>query len=75
MDYNFTPEQETLKKEFAEFFRDVMKEAPEGWRSGIETPFISDENWAFHRHVARKLAEKGGCRGPGLESTEAGRRR
>jgi alkylation response protein AidB-like acyl-CoA dehydrogenase len=60
MDYYFTPQQEKLKEEFAAFFREAMKEAPPGWRPGGEHPFTSDENWAFHRKVARKLAEKGG---------------
>jgi alkylation response protein AidB-like acyl-CoA dehydrogenase len=36
-----------------------MKEAPKGWRGGVEAPYVSDENWAFHLKMARKLAQKG----------------
>lgn len=59
MDYQFTPKQEELRREFAAFYREAMKDAPQGWQGGVEWPFISDENWAFHRKMAKKLAEKG----------------
>ena len=58
MDYSFTPEQEALRRDFDEFFKEAMKEAPPGWRGGIECIYENDENWAFHRRMARKLAEK-----------------
>jgi len=59
MDFRLTPEQEALKREFEEFFREEAKRAPEGWVGGMFALFESDENWAYHRSVAEKLAKKG----------------
>ena len=59
MDYKFTPEQEALRKEFDDFFSEIMREAPPGWGGSLEDMFSTDEGWAFHKKVARKLAEKG----------------
>jgi alkylation response protein AidB-like acyl-CoA dehydrogenase len=59
MDFKFTPEQETLRAEFEEFFAAEEKRAPEGWTGGIEALFASDEGWVYHRSVAQKLAERG----------------
>jgi alkylation response protein AidB-like acyl-CoA dehydrogenase len=59
VDYCFTSEEEALRAEFAEFFEDAMKEAPQGWKGWVEGPYISDENWAFHCKMARKLAQRG----------------
>jgi len=59
MDFRFTEEQEALRREFDSFFKEVMKEAPEDWEGGLEAFLATDEGWAFHRRVQRKLAEKG----------------
>ena len=59
MDFSFTPEQEALRKEFTNFFEDVMKEAPPGWSGGLEDMYDTEVGWEFHRSTARKLAEKG----------------
>ena len=59
MDFRLTPEQEALKKDFEQFFQEVMADAPPGWMGGIEDIYRSDENWAFHRDVARRLGAKG----------------
>ncbi len=59
MDFGFTPEQETLRKEFNRFFKAEMKHAPSDWQGGVEDHLISDENWAFHERMARKIGEKG----------------
>ena len=58
MDFRLTPGQEALKKQFDEFFREEMKKASPGWLSSIEF-LISDEGFAFHRRMAKKLADKG----------------
>ncbi|MFQ5924476.1 MAG: acyl-CoA dehydrogenase family protein [Dehalococcoidia bacterium] len=58
MDFKFTPEQEALRKEFEDFFKEAMKEAPQGWVAGLESTF-SEEGWPFHRSLARQLAKKG----------------
>jgi len=58
MDFRFTPEQEQRRKEFEEFCKQIMKEAPPGWWTG-EASMESDEGRAFHRKVARKMGEKG----------------
>lgn len=59
MDFRLTPEQEKLQKEFDEFFTQEMKAAPAAWQGGIDDPYVSDENWAFHTSMAKKLGEKG----------------
>jgi alkylation response protein AidB-like acyl-CoA dehydrogenase len=59
MDFSFTPEQEALRKEFMDFFEEVMTEAPPGWSGGLEDMYDSDAGAAFHRGVAQKLAQKG----------------
>jgi len=57
VDFRFTPEEEALKKEFEDFFRDEMKKA-ERLGSGYSA-YSSAEGWAFHCSMARKLGEKG----------------
>ncbi len=59
MDFGFTPEQEALRKEFIRFFEVEMKHAPSGWQGGVEDHLISDENWAFHTRMARRIGERG----------------
>ena len=36
-----------------------MKGAPKGWTGTLEEVYSSEEGWAFHRHMAKKLAQKG----------------
>ncbi|MFC1825015.1 acyl-CoA dehydrogenase family protein, partial [Thermodesulfobacteriota bacterium] len=60
MDFKLTKEQETLKKEFEDFFSAEMKNAPnELKKGGFDKMFATDETWNFHRYMAKKLAEKG----------------
>ena len=58
MDYKFTPEQEALRKEFDDFFREEMKNAPPGFMGGLES-MASEEGWAFHKEMAQKMGKKG----------------
>jgi len=58
MDFRLTPEQEALKREFEEFFKKEMKNAPPGWAGALENLF-SEEGFPFHRHMAQRLAQKG----------------
>ncbi len=59
MDFQLTPEQVVLRKEFVDFFEAEMKHAPEGWIGGEEEVIATDEGWAFHKEMARKLGERG----------------
>jgi alkylation response protein AidB-like acyl-CoA dehydrogenase len=60
MDFKFTKEQEQLRKEFDQFFREEMKHAPPEWaEGGLEAMYHSDAGFAFHQHMKKKLAEKG----------------
>jgi len=56
LDFRLTPEQQALKKEFENFFRDEMKKAPP---LGAENIYDNDEAWDFHCYMARRLGEKG----------------
>lgn len=60
MDFTFTEEQEALRKEFDDFFKEEMKHAPpEYGLGGLEGIFGSAEGFAFHKYMAKKLGEKG----------------
>lgn len=59
MDFSYTPEQEALRKEFDDFFREEMKSTPPQMGASMEALFEFDECWAFHKQLGRKLAEKG----------------
>jgi len=60
MDFRLTEEQEALKKEFDDFFRQEMKNAPvEYGKGGFEGSYATDEGFAFHKYMKRKLGEKG----------------
>lgn len=56
LDFSLTPEQEALKKEFEDFFREEMKKAPP---LGAENIYDNDEAWDFHCYMARRLGVKG----------------
>ncbi len=56
MDFSLTPEQQALRKEFDDFFREEMKKAPP---LGAENIYDNDKAWDFHCHMARRLGEKG----------------
>ncbi|OGO01249.1 MAG: hypothetical protein A2Y59_01790 [Chloroflexi bacterium RBG_13_52_14] len=59
MDYLLTPEQESQRKEFHDFFREEMKNAPAEWDASIDAMYDSDECWEFHKQTARKLGARG----------------
>lgn len=59
MDFQFTPEEEALRKEFDDFFREEMKNAPPEWGASLEAIYGSDAGWEFHKQMARKLGAKG----------------
>ncbi len=59
MDFRFTPEQEALRKEFDDFFREEMRNAPPEWGTSMEAMFGLDVCWEFHISMAKKLAAKG----------------
>ena len=59
MEFGFTSEQETFRKEVSEF---LEKEAPPEWHKKRVTFFdtSSQENWInIHRNMAQKLGSKG----------------
>jgi len=60
VDFRLTEEQQALKKEFEDFFEAEMKNAPPGFLgASLEASYGSDENFAFHKYMARKMGEKG----------------
>jgi alkylation response protein AidB-like acyl-CoA dehydrogenase len=59
MDFALTSEQEALKKEFGEFFKEEMKSAPAALGFGARDASMTEEGWKFHRQMAEKLGEKG----------------
>ena len=58
MDFEFTPEQQALRKEFEEYAKELMKDAPPGWGTSLEFQY-SDEGWDFTSSTHKKLAKKG----------------
>ena len=60
MDFRLTAEQEALKKEFEDFFKAEMKNAPRALEEGgVEGAYASEEGFAFHNYMKKKLGEKG----------------
>lgn len=60
MDYKLTEEQQALKKEFEDFFREEMKAAPPAYqKNALEAMYGDDDGWQFHKSMQKKLAEKG----------------
>lgn len=59
MDFSLTQEQESLRKEFEQFFYEEEKRAPVGWGGWIFGVFDEDDVWSYHRSVAGKLGKKG----------------
>ena len=59
MDYGFTLEEETLRKEFDAFYKEEIKNAPPEWWISIEAMFADDAGAQYHRQMAKKLAAKG----------------
>jgi len=60
MNFKLTEKQEALKKEFEDFFREEMKNAPpEYGRGGIEGVYDTPEGFEFHKEMAKKLGAKG----------------
>jgi alkylation response protein AidB-like acyl-CoA dehydrogenase len=61
MDFKLTEEQEAMKKEFHDFFREEMKNAPKEYLEGggLEAAYETDEGFAFTLYMRKKLVEKG----------------
>src|SRR4030042_694918 len=61
MDYRLTEEQQALKKEFEDFFREEMKNAPMDYsiHGPSEARYGTKEGVGFHCYMKKKLAVKG----------------
>jgi alkylation response protein AidB-like acyl-CoA dehydrogenase len=59
LDFRYTPEQQALRQEFDDFFREEMKSAPPELRSSMESLFEVESCWQFHKQLGKKLAAKG----------------
>ena len=59
MNFKFTPEQEAWRKEVEDFCKEEVEKAPEGWIGGIGAEEESEEGWAYHRLIVKKVADKG----------------
>jgi alkylation response protein AidB-like acyl-CoA dehydrogenase len=59
VDFRYTPEQEALRKEFDDFFREEMKNCPPEMGASMESLFEIDVCWEFHKQLGKKLAAKG----------------
>jgi alkylation response protein AidB-like acyl-CoA dehydrogenase len=59
MDFKLTDEQKALKKEFDDFFREEMKQAPKRASGGAEGQYTSEEGFAFHRYMMKQIADRG----------------
>jgi len=57
MNFQLTPNQEALRKEFDDFFREEMKHAP--LMAAGENVYDRDEPFTFHCHLAREMGKRG----------------
>ena len=53
MDYKLTEEQKALKKEYNDFFKAEMSNAPEVYQteSSLEAAYGTDEGWEFNKYM------------------------
>ena len=58
MDFEPMTGTEEVRREFEDFFREVMENAPPGWEGSAED-LATPEGWAFHLRVARELGKRG----------------
>jgi len=59
LDFGYTPEQEALRKEFDDFFREEMKNCPPEMHISFEAIFAFDACWEYHKQLGKKIAAKG----------------
>jgi len=61
MYFKLTEQQRALKKEFDDFFRAEMKNAPPVYQyeTLLEAMYATDEGWEFNENMRKKLVEKG----------------
>jgi alkylation response protein AidB-like acyl-CoA dehydrogenase len=60
MDFKLTEEHMALRREFEDFFREEMKNAPPDFqRNTLEATYGSAEGFEFHKSMQKKLVEKG----------------
>lgn len=69
MDFRFTLKEEALRKEFDDYFREAMKNAPPEWETALEPMVSMDVCAAFHRQMAKKLEQRAGSPGLGPGNT------
>ncbi len=55
MNFRFTPEEESFRKEVREF---LQRELPLDWEECWDNT-VEDESWEFEKHMRHRLAEKG----------------
>jgi len=58
MDFKLSPREEALKKEFEDFYRKEMVNAPAAWWTALESLYSDDECWEFHTGMAKKLGQR-----------------
>jgi len=58
MDFEPMTGTEEVRREFENFFREVMENAPPGWEGSAED-LATPEGWAFHLRVAGELGKRG----------------
>jgi alkylation response protein AidB-like acyl-CoA dehydrogenase len=61
MFFKLTEQQRALKKDFDDFFRTEMKNAPPVYQyeTLLEAMYATDEGWEFNEYMRRKLVERG----------------
>jgi len=59
MDFKFTQEQEVMREEVRDFFKEEERNAPQEWFGKHEEELETDTKWAYHKSVEGKLAQKG----------------
>jgi alkylation response protein AidB-like acyl-CoA dehydrogenase len=60
MDFSLSEQEKELQSQFDAFFKEEMKNAPpEYGNGGLEGVYATEEGFAFHKYMAKKLAEKG----------------
>ncbi len=57
MDFKFTEEQESTRKEMLDVCRELDKQKPVGF-IGLESSWRSEEGWEFNLYCAKEFAKR-----------------
>lgn len=59
MDFKFTEQEESVRREMFKVCRELEKKQPPGWLDMMESPVEDDESWEYYCYCCKELAKRG----------------